>query len=116
KAALEKVRGELGRSYPLIIGDREIHDGPLADSVNPANPQQVIGRFVQGGVEHVDQAIEVATHAFESWKRRPWEERVDIVLRAAEVLRERRFELAALMVYEVSKSWAEADADVAELI
>ncbi|MGH7507205.1 MAG: aldehyde dehydrogenase family protein, partial [Longimicrobiales bacterium] len=104
REALDQVRSELGRSYPLILGDREVHEGKLADSVNPARPEQVIGRFVQGTVEHVEEAMTTASEAFESWKRRSWEERADVVLRAADVMRTRKFELAALLVYEVSKS------------
>jgi 1-pyrroline-5-carboxylate dehydrogenase len=116
REALAQVHGELGESHPLILGDREVHEGPLADSVNPANPDQVVGRFVQGTVEHADEAVRAAAEAFESWKRRSWEERADIGFRAAEALRRRKFEFSALMVYEVSKTWAEADGDIAELI
>ncbi len=116
EAALATVRNELGQSYPLIIGDREVWDGELADSVNPANPKQVIGRFVQGTAAQARQCIEAADAAFAEWSRRSWEERADVLFRMAAALRERKFELAALLVYEVSKSWAEADADIAELI
>ena len=45
--ALEKVKGELGRTYPLIIGGRRITEGKTGDSINPAKPDQVVGRFVQ---------------------------------------------------------------------
>jgi 1-pyrroline-5-carboxylate dehydrogenase len=116
QAALATVRSEMGRTYPLIIGARAITEGRLADSVNPADPTQVIGRFVQASVEHARQAIEAADEAFAAWSRRSWEERADVLFRTAAAMREQRFELAALLVYEVSKSWVEADADIAELI
>jgi 1-pyrroline-5-carboxylate dehydrogenase len=76
----------------------------------------VIGEVVQANAEQAREAIGVAQNAFRTWRKVPWEERADYVFRAAEMLRQRRFEFAATMVYEVSKSWAEADADVAELI
>ena len=116
EAALATVRSEMGRVYPLIIGGRRITEGKLGESVNPADPSQVIGRFVQATVEHANQAIAAANEAFSEWSRRSWEERAEVLFRTAAGLREQRFELAALMVYEVSKSWGEADADVAELI
>jgi 1-pyrroline-5-carboxylate dehydrogenase len=116
EAALERVRAELGRSYPLLIGAREIDTDTHINSVNPARPSEVVGRFARADAEHARQALEEASAAFDSWRKRPWQDRVEVVLRAAEVMRERKFDLAALMVYEVSKSWAEADADIAELI
>ncbi|MCI0432614.1 MAG: L-glutamate gamma-semialdehyde dehydrogenase [Gemmatimonadetes bacterium] len=114
--ALAKVGAGLGRTWSLVIGDREIHDGEVEVSVNPANPDQVVGRFVQATVEQAREAIGEAARAFETWKQRPARERVDVLVRAAEVMRKRRFELDALLVYEVSKTWPEADADIAELI
>jgi 1-pyrroline-5-carboxylate dehydrogenase len=114
--ALERMRARLGRSYPLIIGDREIQEGTLAESVNPARPDQVIGRFVDATVDDVEAAMRVAQDAFESWRQRSWEERADVLFRTAAAMRERKFDLAAVLIYEVSKSWVEADADIAELI
>ncbi len=114
--ALEKVRGELGVTVPLIIGGDRIAEGATGASVNPADPTQVVGRFVQGTAEHADRALAVATEAFETWKRVDHEERAEYLFKAGEALLRHRLELAAWMVYEVSKSWTEADADVAELI
>ena len=114
--ALEKVRGELGRTYPLVIGGREISEGPTFESYNPAKPDQVVGRFPKATVEQANQAIEAADRAFETWSRVPAEERAKYVFKAADILRERKFELEAWLVYEVSKTWPEADADIAELI
>lgn len=116
EAALAAVRGEMGHTYPLIIGGREISDGDIADSINPANPGQVVGRFVQATIEHAHQAIDAADQAFPDWSRRSWQDRADVLFRVVDALREHRFELAALMVYEVSKTWVEADGDIAELI
>jgi 1-pyrroline-5-carboxylate dehydrogenase len=116
QAALATVRSEMGTLYPLVIGDRVIAEGERADSINPADPSQVIGQFVQGDAEHARLAIEAADAAFPVWSRRSWEERADVLFRTAAAIREQKFELSALLVYEVSKSWAEADADIAELI
>ncbi|MDX1676034.1 MAG: aldehyde dehydrogenase family protein, partial [Longimicrobiales bacterium] len=115
--AIEKVRGELGRTYPLIVDGEEIHEGDTKDSVNPADPSQVVGTFVQATRPLADRAVESAHEFFESeWKSTPVEERAEILFRAADIMRDRKAELAAWMVFEVSKSWSEAVADVAELI
>ena len=114
--AIEKVRGELGRTYPLVIGGEKITEGETGDSVNPARPSEVVGRFVQATAEHADRALAAAAGTFETWQYTSAEERADYLFRAADLMEERRLELAAWMVFEVSKSWVEADADVAELI
>jgi 1-pyrroline-5-carboxylate dehydrogenase len=114
--ALAQVRSEFHRTYPLVIGGRRIPEGERHASTSPSNRDQVIGYTVQATVEQAQDAIGVALEAFQTWRKVPWEERADYLFRTAEILRQRRFEFAATMVYEVSKSWAEADADVAELI
>ena len=115
--ALEKVRSELGQTYPLIVDGEEIHEGDVRASVNPADPSQVVGNFVQATTELADRAVHSSHRFFEDeWKKVSAEERAQIFFRAADLMRERKLELAAVMVYEVSKSWTEAVADVAELI
>ncbi len=116
EAALQKVAGELGRTYPLIIGDERISTGETFASVNPARPEQIVGHVVKATVEQANRAVEVAAHAFETWQYTPAAERADYLFRAAEMMRQRRFELNAWMIYETSKSWVEADADTAEAI
>ena len=54
--------------------------------------------------------------AFESWRDVRVETRARILERAAALLSQRRFELAALEVFETGKTWREADADVCEAI
>ena len=114
--ALAKVREDFDRTYPLIIGGRRITEGDVEASINPAKPSEVVGRMVQCTPELALEAIRVADETFNSWRKVPVEERADYLFRVADLMRERKFELAATMVYEVSKSWAEADGDVAELI
>ena len=116
RAAIEKVRGQLGREYDLIIGGKRVKTGDKIKSLNPANPSQVVGIHQKAGKEHVEPAMQAALTAFESWKRTSLEERASLLFRVADLLRERKFEFAAWMVFEVSKNWAEADADICETI
>jgi 1-pyrroline-5-carboxylate dehydrogenase len=116
RAALEHVRGQLGREYDLVIGGRRIRTADKIHSLNPARPSQIVGIHQKAGMEQVEPAMQAALTAFESWSRNSPDERVGLLFRTAELLRERKFELMAWLVFEVSKNWAEADADIAETI
>jgi len=114
--AIEKVRGQLGREYPLVIGGERITTDSKLDSLNPANRTQLVGRFNKATKELASQAVEKAAEAFETWKNTPAEERAELLFRVAGIMRERKHELSAWMIHEVAKTWAEADGDTAEAI
>jgi 1-pyrroline-5-carboxylate dehydrogenase len=114
--ALEQVKSELGQKYPLVIGGQRIFNEATFASVNPAQPEQVIGYFSSATVEQADEAVRAAAEEFERWKHVPAEERAAYIFAAADLLKERRFYFNAWMIYEVGKSWVEADADTAEAI
>src|SRR5215469_10094583 len=116
REALARVGAELGREYDMVIGDRLIKTAEKIKTVNPARPSQVVGIVQSAGREHVEPAIQAAQTAFASWKRTSVEERAALLHETAGILRERKFEFSAWMVYEVGKNWAEADADIAETI
>ena len=116
EAALQQVRADFDRTYPLVIGGRRVTDGDRDAATSPSNPKLVLGYTVKGNADDARDAIAAAAEAFKTWRKVTWEDRADYLFRIADALRERRFEFAATMVYEVSKSWAEADADIAELI
>ncbi len=116
EAALARVGGELRREYDLMVGGEGLKTAGKIVSTNPARPSQVIGVHQAAGPEHADRAMKAAADAFPGWSRRPVEERVDYLLRAATLIRERKFEFCAWLTLEVGKNWAEADADVAECI
>jgi 1-pyrroline-5-carboxylate dehydrogenase len=115
-AALANVKARFGRHYPLVIDGERIETEKRIKSVNPADPAQIVGETSSASKEQALEAIQAAKRAFESWKRVPVRDRVDIILKAAELLRQRRFEYDALLVFEVGKTWPEADGDVAEAI
>src|ERR1700743_589778 len=116
KAAISKVRAEVGRECDMVIGDKLIKTTDKIKSVNPAKPSEVVGVFQSAGPEHVEPAMQSALAAFETWKRTSVQQRVSLIHAVAAILRERKFEFAAWMVFEVGKNWAEADADIAETI
>ena len=114
--AIALVRSQLGREYDLVIGGQHIKTADKIVSVNPANPSEVNGIHQKAGAEHVETAMNAALKAFESWSRTPVEERASLLFRTADLVRERKMELSAVLVFEVSKNWGEADADIAETI
>src|SRR5271165_1504316 len=114
--AIEKVRNELGREYDLVIGGRRVKTAEKTQSLNPAKPSEVVGMFSAAGAAEVEPAMQAALHAFHTWRYVSWEERTNLLFRVAHLLRERKFELMAWMVFEVGKNWPEADGDIAELI
>jgi 1-pyrroline-5-carboxylate dehydrogenase len=114
--ALEQVKSELGHTYPLIINGKQVTNKDTFASVNPAQPDQVVGYFSRATTEQVNEAVQAAAATFETWKRVPAEERAAYLFAAADNIRQRRFYINAWMIYEVGKSWIEADADTAEAI
>ncbi len=116
ESALQKVKAGFGKKYPIIIGGKPYHGPDYFKSLNPARFAEVVGEFTKGTREMALEAIEVAAKTFEHWRFVSPDERARYLLKAAAIMRRRKFEFAATMVYEVSKSWVEADADVAEAI
>ena len=116
REALERVRGQLGRSYPLRIGGRAVTRPETFTSINPAHPDQVVGTHAVATVEDVNAAVQAAESAFPAWSATPAERRAELLFRAAELIRRRRHDLSALMVYEVGKAWDEADGETAEAV
>src|SRR5437660_1018500 len=116
RAALDKVKRELGREYPLVIGGERIQTGDRLDSMNPANRNEVVGKFHKATKELANHAVETAYKAFQTWRNTPAVERAQLLFRVAGLMRERRHEFSAWMIYEVAKTWPEADGDTAEAI
>ena len=116
RSAIQKVRGQLGREYDLIIGGKRSKTSDKIRSINPAKPSEVVGVHQKAGKEHVEPAVQAALSAFTHWSRTSVEERASLLFRVADLMRERKLEFMAWLVFEVSKNWLEADADISETI
>ncbi|MBZ5584240.1 MAG: L-glutamate gamma-semialdehyde dehydrogenase [Acidobacteriia bacterium] len=114
--ALAEVRAAFGREYQLRIGGEWIATGDKLVSVNPSDPKEVVGVHHKATAELAKRAVESAWAAFPAWSRTPAEERVRMLLDASRILRARKMEFDAWLVYEAGKTWPEADADVSEAI
>ncbi|MFC4766468.1 L-glutamate gamma-semialdehyde dehydrogenase [Effusibacillus consociatus] len=116
QAALTKVKSEFGKEYPLVIGGEKIFTENKLESRNPGKLDELVGIQSKANRDLVDQAFQVALERFKSWQFVSPDVRAGYLFRAAAVMRRRKFEFAAWMVYEAGKNWGEADADVAEAI
>jgi 1-pyrroline-5-carboxylate dehydrogenase len=113
--ALAQVRQESGRLHPFYVDGAplETREEPLIDR-SPIDTSVVLGRFAAATVAQVDAAVQAARRAQVGWARQPWQERIAVLRRAAAIIRERKYELAALMSLEVGKSRLEAMGDAEE--
>jgi RHH-type transcriptional regulator, proline utilization regulon repressor / proline dehydrogenase / delta 1-pyrroline-5-carboxylate dehydrogenase len=107
-AGVIEVPAVIGRDRPMC-GDRIV-------SVDPARPDVTVAVSASCGVQEANAAVAACLTAWEGWRRTPAADRAAVLFRAAEWMRGRRFELAALEVYEAGKPWAEADGDICEAI
>ncbi len=114
--ALDKVHSEFGKEYDLIIDGERVKAKDKFNSYNPSEKDEIVGVFQKATEKEGEKAIQAALRRFENWRFVPATERAAILLRAANIMRQKRFEIDALMVYEVGKNWLEADADTAEAI
>jgi len=114
-AALDALEHTLPIAVPMLIGALQTPGDALA-STDPGEPSRVVALAPVSREDDVDRALDVAGGAARAWASTPAAERAAALERAAEWMRARRHELAALCVRECAKPWAEADADVAEAI
>lgn len=114
--ALDQVRSQLGRTYPLRIGGQLIETNDTIASINPADNDQIVGRVGKANSDQALQAIAAADVAFKSWSRVDPDVRARYLIKAAAILRRRVYEFSAWMVFEESKTWLEAYADTCEAI
>lgn len=115
--AMQKVRGELGREYALPIGGERLTTGNLLRSVNPSKPDELIGAHHKATPELARRAVEDAYEYFMSeWGSTEPLQRVEMLVKAAALLRERKLEFNAWLAFEAGKTWPEAEAETAEAI
>ena len=119
RAGLDGAMADADRSLPVsvpvMIGDGA-RDGSELQSTDPGTPARVVAQAAVANPDEVATAVAEAERGAAQWRAVPAGERAAALLRAADWIRERRLELAALEVRECAKPWPEADADVCEAI
>jgi len=113
--AVERVKGTSGGRYPnLIAGKKRWSRAGQFSDTSPTDTRIVLGKFQRGTREDTRAAIAAAKKAFPLWSAMPYQERVAIFQRAANLIAQRKFDLAALLSSENGKNRYEAMADVDE--
>ena len=113
-AALAKVKANLGQEYGMIINNRDVFADEKFEDRSPINTDWVLARMQKGTAEHANQALAAARKAFPGWSHTPWQERIKLLRKAADLLDERMFEMGAVMSLEVGKNRMESLGDIAE--
>src|SRR4051812_28465776 len=116
REAQEKVRAMLGREYDLLIAGERIRVPEKLMSLNPARTSEVVGIHQRASPELARRAVEAAYAGFARWSRTPAEDRIGMLVRTADLVRKRKLEFNAWLVFEAGKTWPEAEAEVAEAI
>lgn len=112
--ALVKVKAGLGREYAMIVNGKDRFAADKFEDRSPADTDLVLGVFQKGTAQDAAEAVAAAKRAFPAWSRTPWQERIALLRKAADLISERIFEMGAAMALEVGKTRMEALGDVAE--
>ena len=113
-AAIDRAPESFGREHAMIIGEDRVAAGKQFEDRSPVDQRIVLGRFQSGSVQHVRNAVAAARRVLPEWSLLPWEERVARLRGVAEAIREHRWELSAILGYEVGKNRLECVGEVEE--
>lgn len=112
--AAAKIKASLGKEYGMIIDGKDRFADNKFEDRSPVNTELVLGVFQKGSAQDAQAALAAARRAFPMWSRTPWDERVALLRKAAELIDQRTFEIGAAMAMEVGKNRMESLGDVAE--
>ena len=112
--ALVKVKAGLGREYGMLIDGKERYAAEKFADRSPVDTELVLGLFQKGTAQDARDALAAARKAFPVWSHTPWQERVALLRKAADLIDQRTFEIGAAMAMEVGKNRMESLGDVAE--
>ncbi len=115
--AVQQVKELFGKHHPMHIARKEVFSdqGEFEDR-SPMDTRTVLGYFQKGKEKHAKEAIVAAKAAFEGWSSQDWRSRVTIFRKAADIMEQRKFLLAALITFEVGKNRFEAIAEAGEAV
>jgi RHH-type proline utilization regulon transcriptional repressor/proline dehydrogenase/delta 1-pyrroline-5-carboxylate dehydrogenase len=116
--AIARTRAACGTPplVPVVIGGERTEPADRFERRDPSDHARVVARVCAASGADARRAVETVRLAQPGWQAAGVHRRADVLRAAAAIMRVRRFDLAALQVFEVGKPWREADADVAEAI
>ncbi|PKO17785.1 MAG: 1-pyrroline-5-carboxylate dehydrogenase [Chloroflexi bacterium HGW-Chloroflexi-10] len=111
---LSQFLATLGQEYPMLINGKEVFSKEKFEKRSPIDTNQILGIFQKGTEEDARTAVSSAKNAFPGWKKTPWQERVRLLNKAADLIDERSYHIGAVMSLEVGKNRMEAIGDAVE--
>ena len=114
ESALAEVKADMGKEHQMIIGGKERKAKDVFEDHSPINTDWILGKFQKGDAQDAADAIEAAKQAFPDWSARPWQDRLTLLRKAADLINERIFKFGAVITLEVGKNRMEALGDIAE--
>ncbi len=112
--AMQSLKSSLGGEHAMLINGRDVLSAQKFEDHYPANSKTVLGVFQAGNERDAQNALAAARQTFPAWSHTPWQERVRLLRKAADLLDQRLFEIGAVVTMEVGKNRMEALGDVAE--
>ncbi|NIM90576.1 MAG: aldehyde dehydrogenase family protein [Candidatus Aminicenantes bacterium] len=112
--AIEDVSSLFGKSYSHYIAGEQVQSQEVFTDLNPTNQELLIGKFQKGEAAEFNSAVEAALAVFKTWRDQSFQQRCSIMRKAAEIIGQRKYELAAIMSLEAGKNRLEAMGDVEE--
>ena len=113
-AELDKLRSVYGAEYPMIVNGKEVKAESKFINTSPINTDHIIGVFQKGAEGEANAAIAAAAYAYPKWRATPWQERVRLLRKAADLIEERSYYIGAAMSVEVGKNRMEGIGDAVE--
>src|SRR5688572_19658971 len=106
------------KSYQNYIGGKWVpsESGEVSENINPADTQDIIGRFPLSTPQDVNKAVNAAREAYDGWRNMPAPRRAELLFRLGEILIRNKNAFAADMTREMGKIFKEAGGDVQEAI
>lgn len=89
RAAVKETLAQMSASIkeiPMYIDGTPVFTEERVAISPPHNHRHIIGNYSKGTAAHVQQAIEAALAAKKAWENMPWEQRVAIFLKAADLM------------------------------
>lgn len=114
--AVEQVKNNLNKEYPLIINGKEIFSKIQFEVKSPSDTTIIVAKFPKGTVNDTNNAIKSAKNAFFEWSNTPYQTRAKIFKECADLFSKQKFRLSAIMSFENGKTRIEAMGDVDEAI
>ncbi|MDH3312080.1 MAG: aldehyde dehydrogenase family protein [Nitrosopumilus sp.] len=114
--AIDEVKKELGKKYPIIINGKEIYSDDCFTVTSPSDNRIPVAEFPKASVEDTKNSVSSAKNAFEKWHNTPHQKRAEIFRDCADAFSSRKFFLASIMTFENGKNRIEAMGDIDETI